>query len=702
MVVVIPPNLTASLIPTSEFILGKYPFENFNILQSLCYSSCFVDCNFVVSANTSSGKTIVGELIIADTIQKGKKSIFLCPLKALSDEKFTSWTDPDHFLSKYNIEIMTGDYKLDDQKLKKLQQADIIIMTSEMLDTRTRYLNNADNHWIYEVGTLIVDEAHLLHTSRGPALEVGLMRFTEYNQEARVVLLSATMTNTRELGEWLETLNNKETRMISTDWRPVELYKKYLRARGHEFSQKRIKSVQDIVAPLVCDYSTLALFATDPDPVRREVAKIRGKAIQNKEIEKEDKKTLVFVHAKEEGRKLCKELDKIGITSYFHNADLTQKDRKKLEEAFRKKDLNVLIATSTLAWGINMPAKNVIISGTMRGPTKIEDMDIAQSVGRAGRFGMYNRGDAFIICDADYKLPDSFMVCSQFNARSLTFHLIAEIYSRRVKTQKDIENWYLRTFAHKQGNIMGAKEALEKLLKCEAITLDLTTKEYSVTSLGKIARDMYINPIDVYIWKENFEQINDWNSHNQLAWALTNDITQFELDYIPKDMKQLAMLYKMACKLSPSPKNLSYGALFHYRLGKANKLYSEQQIIQLDQQIMSMWINVIRDLRRMFATVKRLNDLQKWGKDSELKTLQAQITYGVGPHLLELVSLPGIGETIANQLYEHGIDSIAKLEEGLDVLPTIIERKASVTRIKNALIEYKESLQHQSTIDFIE
>lgn len=179
MIEIIKETSKVDLVSTSDFKYGKYPFSHFNLLQSLYFPFHNQDKNGVITATTSAGKTICAELAIGHCLQSKKKAIFLCPLKALSQEKFDSWTDSEHFLSNFKIEILTGDHKLTESKLNSIRKADVVIMTSEMLDTRTRFSNSPSSDWLKEVDLLVVDEAHLLTTSRGPALEVGLMRFTE-------------------------------------------------------------------------------------------------------------------------------------------------------------------------------------------------------------------------------------------------------------------------------------------------------------------------------------------------------------------------------------------------------------------------------------------------------------------------------------------------------------------------------------------
>lgn len=677
-----------SLIPTSEFKYGKYSFEYFNYLQSTCYPYFNKDLNLVVAAATSAGKTIVAEQNIAYTVSKGQKAIFLSPLKAVTQEKYDDWTDERHYFSQWKVEILTGDYRLDSAKVKRLHDADIILLTSEMLDTRTRYINNEDNAWITQVGVLVVDEAHLLNTNRGAALEVGLMRFTEHNPKSKCILLSATMSNANIVGKWVKGLNGKETQVISTEWRPVDLHTHHVRMRSADIIPIRLSLAGKIISILQCPTHKLGNYLISSDSIEREVAQAR---MSSEGKDKASGKTLVFVHAKQEGRKLCTHLKNKGIRADFHNADLDKRSRNKLEARFKSEDLEVLIATSTLAWGINMPARHVIIMGNRRGPTTVDDIDIKQMIGRAGRYGMYNRGDAFILCSNSYQLDDEFTIHSQLeNKSTLAFHTVAEVYSRSIKTHEEAWNWFKRSFAAVEEEFDTTKEfpTLHDLSDIGAVVLG-DNSEFWVTPYGKIARDLYLNPYDVSAWRTNFNLLAEvdggWNSSANLAWALSNKVSSYDFAYVPKELKALVQQYQSECTFSVAPASSVYGAIFYYRLKRSQEAYSQDTMRAMDIVIAPYLQLILRDSGRTFGAIKRLDQLELWHRAKNLTVLQARIVSGVGEHLMELVSIPGVGETIATQLYKSGLTTLDKVKKNKDQLESFIVRKANITKVLRGL-----------------
>ena len=660
-------------VETSTYSLGSYPFPQFNYLQSLYHPFYDKDNNVLISAATSSGKTICAELSIAHAISQGKKAIYLSPLKALTSQKHDDWTDPSHYFSKLKIEILTGDHKLTEAKASSIKKSDLILMTSEMLDTRTRFISNDNNAWLRDVGVIVVDEAHLLTTNRGPALEVGLMRFSGINPTSRLMLLSATMTNYEEIGLWLEKLNNKETIVIPTEWRPVDLH-------NHQISaQDEYNSVTKLLQILTCSNKDLATHLTDTDKQNRTIAENRvAGGIDNK-------KTLVFVHTKTAGAHLVDALKSRGKDCHFHNADLDKPTRAKLEKRF-KEDLDILISTSTLAWGLNLPARNVVIVGERRGPEIVDPIDIAQMCGRAGRFGMYDRGDSYLV---NCQVPKTFKITSQLE-RVLSFHLIAEIYSGTFNTMTGAVEWLNRSyFSQSKGSLIKiAMQTLSSLISNRAI--EDNNGVYTVTPYGKIARDLYLDPSDINTWRSNFSYIDKnglWENNARLAWALSDGIKTISLDFVPQVLRGIAGVYKT--KLSAQGTNLGIGAILHYRLTRDN--YDARTTQDLDTAIAPYFQIFARDNGRVFNAIKRINILNKWDAENFIDALQARVVHGVGAHLLELVSIPGIGGTIATQLYKAGFRSLKDLIDNKDKLDQHITRKANVTRILNGLKQLEEN-----------
>ena len=312
------------LIETSEFpSYAKFPFKTFNPVQSRVLEIHDKDANAIIAAATSAGKTVCAEMMMSHEVRRrGGKAMYLAPLRALAKEKIDDWTDKSHHFGDLNLSICTGDYRLTPERRKELESANQILMTSEMLNSRCRNFKSEQNNWLKDVGTLVVDEAHLLTVpGRGDHLEVGLMKFSQIAPNARIVFLSATMPNVKQLAEWVSySLTQKDTYLINSKFRPCPLgihYETYY-DRG-SYDDKELEKV-NAALQIVMEYP--------------------------------DDKFLVFVHTKRTGQLMKKWLTEAGIKCEYHNADLEKSKRHKVEKDFREdKGMRVIVATSTLAWG---------------------------------------------------------------------------------------------------------------------------------------------------------------------------------------------------------------------------------------------------------------------------------------------------------------------------------------------------------------
>jgi helicase len=307
---------------TADFPYLNFSFEEFNKPQSKAVKFADQDCNLVVALNTSTGKTAVAMCFFGHEMatKNDTKCVYASPLKAISEERFAdlnNYSEWDHIPKMIN----TSDYMADTDDFEKSR---MIIVTSETLDSKSR---NEDIHgsWLKKVGVLVIDEMHLLdEPKRGAALEAGLVNFTRINQDARIIGLSATMSNASEIASWLKSLNGKPTYCVSSNWRPVTLNKIWI---GTPKGYDRWESEHNMIDAAV-------------DVV-----------LKNRED-----KTLLFVHSKRIGNNIVDALVSRDIKAAFYHSGLTPDERKILEEQFKNRlySLNVLVTTSALAQGVNL------------------------------------------------------------------------------------------------------------------------------------------------------------------------------------------------------------------------------------------------------------------------------------------------------------------------------------------------------------
>ena len=626
-------DVSGDRVPTSEYQDFQYPFESFNPVQSLVYPHRGEDRNMIVGANTTAGKTICAELLMDDVLAKGQRVIYLSPLKALTSEKYEDWQIR---FPNEKITIMTGDYTLSEQKKQELGKSRIIVMTSEMCDSRTRKYHSEKNFWMDQVGLVIVDESHILTTERGHAVESGIMRFTRLNPRARILFLSATMPNVAELGGWLSDLNGKETTVIFSTWRPVELQLNFMEypIALNKWGREDYWSSQEAKRQMVVD--TI--------------------------LSKPDEKFLCFVHDKGTGRDIVNRLAEHNIVAHFHSADLELKDRLEIEGQFQSKEngIRVLVSTSTLAWGRNLPARNVVICGVHRGINTVDELDIVQMAGRGGRFGIDDAGFVYLIIPqgSTNTWKDVFVnprpVLSVLNNHQImAFHALAEVSNKVIQCAGDLLNWYSRSLAFKQNSTFSREDA--EALSTELTEMQMIDEHFNITNLGRVSAMMYFSPYDIDAWHKNFGQIFEDNltvDDTTLAWAL-GDVPSNDMGYIPKpleqDVKELRWLLKNRGVTHTSNGIVSALAIYSQLSGQDGEAY-----------LKPFKRAVVFDIQRQVQAISMIDGMYAmWNQENLWKALPIRVQYGVGMEMIELVSIPGVGGVRAKKLWAHDIRTIA-------------------------------------------
>jgi len=631
------------LVPSKKYPFASWPFENFNPVQSRVFDYYNEDVNTLIAARTSAGKTVVAEMFLAQEIRKrGGKGMFLAPLRALAQEKIDQWTDLKYHFKDLKISICTGDYRLTKDRAAELAEADMIIMTSEMLNHRSRNFKSEQNNWLLDVGTLVIDESHLLTVpGRGDHLEVGLMKFTEINPKSRIVLLSATMPNVDQIAEWVSySLTKKQTYVLNSQYRPVPLNIHY---EIYDDSPRRYDQV--------------------------EASKVE-KAHEIIEDWYPDDKFLVFAHTKRTGELMKSTLRANGIKAEFHNADLDKDQRVTLERNFRTDPkFRVIIATPTLAWGLNLPARRVIVLGVHRGIQEVETYNVTQMVGRSGRLGIDPAGDAYVLIPESQeeawrkKLQKPQLIESQLlekdgeHNKILAFHLVSEIHHGYIQTNDDVQKWYERSLAYFQDKNLH-EYVVEKtldLLKDKG-ALKFEDDIWKVTSVGMIASMFYFSPFDVADLRNNFWRLftkgnQDHDYH--LAMALANTDTNRSNIVSRAEKEEMSLFSNRVRTLT--------GAEYTYpdSVIKAGYCYFNLLSGNNSANFAAVQRNYQFDYPRVSQVLLALDSMAgKWEQSGFLRTLEDRIRNGVPAHLVNLCQLPNIGKVRAKKLYDYGIKNV--------------------------------------------
>ncbi len=376
--------------------------------------------NLMLTIPTASGKSLVAHLTIAHRLKNdliNQKAIYVVPLKALASEKYDELKEVADVVG-LKVALAIGDRS---GEINSIEDSDILVCTSERLDSLLRNKSNL----ISNIGIIVSDEFHLLHDhSRGPTLEVLISRIRHKKPDTQIIALSATVGNSKELAKWLG------AELIQSEWRPVSLHSGTLTelqvkvhridGKGDEkwpepriIDGKKEKILEAALDDTIANNGQLLIFVNSRKSSQKEAREL-SKHILNRvknepNFDNGDKfinlnNISESINQNENSSPLGKKLSnsvKGGIA--FHHAGLSNQQRKKIEELFKSGDLFCIVATPTLAQGVNLPARRVIIRDVKRWsiaasrnmPMPI--MEIKQMLGRAGRPKYDKRGDAWII-----------------------------------------------------------------------------------------------------------------------------------------------------------------------------------------------------------------------------------------------------------------------------------------------------------------
>jgi helicase len=363
--------------------------------------------HIVVSAPTSSGKTMIGELAALRHTLGRKRALFLLPLKALVADKRRQF---EAVYGGFGLRIFEATGETDDITPLIRGRYDIALLTYEKFAA----LALTHPHLLAHAGIIVVDEVQMIaDASRGANLEFILtlirMRRRE-GIEPQVVALSAVIGDTGGLESWLG------GRLLRRTERPVPLAEGVLRADGSfryldpATGEDRVEtgvvqrqygknSSQDWIIPLVrklvAEGQQIIVFRetkSEARSVANYLAAALGLAAAAEAVAR-----MPIVDASQANGDLLADL-RCGVA--FHNADLQPIERRIIEEEFRRPNsgLRVIAATTTLAMGVNTPASTVIIAGLEHpGEKPYSVAEYKNLVGRAGRLGYAEKGTSYLL-----------------------------------------------------------------------------------------------------------------------------------------------------------------------------------------------------------------------------------------------------------------------------------------------------------------
>jgi helicase len=668
-----------SLYPPQELALSKGVMNGNNIL---------------VTTPTSSGKTLIGLMGMINILSKRKKIVYLTPLKALASEKFNEFKiikDLSCFKNrKIEIAISTGDY---DSSGTELIDKDIIILTNEKMDSILRH----DSNWIFDVGLFIIDEIHLLtERERGPTLEIILTKIKLMPQRPQIIGISATISNSDEIADWLK------CEPIQSKWRPTELiegvynYGKVTMNNGTTFEIDNIG---------VADNSSGGIIGLAMDSITNDGGQSLVFAETRKRTVSLAKKTSDIVlksldkssklSAQKIGAEILKQGDDTELNRTlsntvtkgvgFHHAGLGLKSRQIVEDAFRKGIIKILFATPTLAAGVNLPARRVVITSIFRydyeygGNVPLSVLQYKQLCGRAGRPAYDKYGEAIIITDSRTNPEDLYnhfvlgepepIVSQLMNETALRVHVLGVIASRPKILKSELLYFFEETFLskyHRNETISFEIDSLLHYLHDEGLII-MRKELLMPTRFGKRISLLYIDPKTGIHFKKNLDFYNS-NKYddgiNYLHWICDS------YDFYPKltlRQNEIESFERMFEK-----HDLGSHGLSNYDYSLKNMIILLEWMDESSEASLNEKFGVEPgDLYRMVETTYWLSYClyeiaQLIGRKDllpEIAKLRLRIKHGIKSELISLIKLEGIGRIRARALYKAGITSATEIDK---------------------------------------
>ena len=474
-------------------------FLFFNPMQTQIFHTLYhTSTNVLLGSPTGSGKTVAAELAMwwAFREKPGTKVVYIAPMKALVRERVQDWRNRLTRQMGLKLVELTGDNTPDTWTIR---DADIIITTPEKWDGVSRSWQTRG--YVRQVSLVIIDEIHLLGGDRGPILEIIVSRMnyiaSQSKDSVRLVGMSTACANATDLGNWLGVKEGLFNFRHSV--RPVPLQ---ISIDGFPEQRGFCPLMQSMNRP-----TFLAIKTHSPEkPVIVFVASRRQTRLTAKDLINlcgmEDNPRR-FVHMTEDDLQLnlsrvkdeaLREALSFGIG--LHHAGLVEADRQLAEELFANNKIQILVATSTLAWGVNLPAHLVVVKGTQYFDAQIEgykDMDLTdvlQMLGRAGRPQFDTSGIARIFTQeakkAFYKhfLHTGFPVESSLH-NVLDNQLGAEVSAGTIGTKQDALDYLTWTFffrrLHKNPSYYG---------------LDISSEDHNTIAAQQLASEFMVELVD--------------------------------------------------------------------------------------------------------------------------------------------------------------------------------------------------------------
>jgi helicase len=673
--------------------------------------------SLVVASPTASGKTMLALMAAYNKVKQGRKVVYLAPLRALASEKYGEFSEFNRFGIRSTIS--TGDY---DSSGEALGKSDIIVLTNERFDSVMRHKVS----WISSVGLFIADEVHLAgNDSRGPTLEMILTKVLHLGLDAQLLALSATISNAKEMSEWLRATP------VELDWRPVPLREgvyDYGRIVFTDGEQKEITR-STYGAPIDVAMDTLKgggqalVFAN----TRRRAVSLATRAaeLSQRYLSPEEKKAV-----SEASRRILTSGEETSLSrllaevvakgAAFHHAGLEAEHRRVVEEYYRARAIKLLAATPTLAAGVNLPARRVVIADLSRydaergGNAEISVLEYRQMAGRAGRPQYDDHGETVMVPppsqpSAEFlehysKEPPEPIRSRLADESAMRSHVLATVATGSGLSKADLDSLFSKT-------LLALQVRAEEMGKLTERPLGFLLAErlieshgglFYATDFGRRVSMLYIDPATGVMFRDSLRKAQSGRDYTTGILQLLAGSPDFEPKFPLRSKDYDQALAFMEEHSSEMLERHSSRAFADY-----------DRVLQDMRSVMALhgWIDEWReeqlltrlgvepgDMHRAVDNADWLlhafGELAKLYKAPEMvrqaDVLRRRVASGVSVELVELTTLQGVGRVRARALYTAGFRTLEDVKEASAEKLAMVEKvgTAVARRIKEQVSKY--------------
>ncbi|WP_211530823.1 ATP-dependent DNA helicase [Methanocalculus chunghsingensis] len=696
------PEGDLDLLPIPEPLRERYAAAGITALyppQITCISEgLFEGRNLLITIPTASGKTLVAEMAMHHQIAQGGKCLYVVPLKALASEKYEDFSGKG-----VRVGIATGDF---DRKDERLGRSDIIVATSEKVDSLLR--NRAG--WIDSVSLIVLDEVHLIgDESRGATLEMVITTMRSRNPAIQVIGLSATIGNPKELAKWLD------AGLVDSAWRPVSLREGvYYKGRiAFDDGEREVPSPKkdadtNLCLDTIAEGGQALVFVSS----RRNA---EGTAKRISAALRLDEPELTRIADAVEGSDDSSVGETLALCirhgAAFHHAGLSRDVRRLVEDGFRRGAIRVIASTPTLAAGLNLPARRVIIRDIHRfqageGMVPIPVREYRQMAGRAGRPGLDPYGEAILIGKdprSEKKLFEEFIhaqaedIDSQCAKRStLLSRILALVATREAGDTKAVTSFFRGSFyATRHKNLQYLDRLITRVIRdleeMEMI-VDLGSR-LEATQFGELTSRLYLDPRSAVMIAD---QLRGYEREGQ------ETITPFGILHLLSATPDMFRLYLRSAD-AELIETVAEEREGEFLIGRAEDAcpwlgYEEIACAIKNALVLENWIDevpiemiterfgigpgdihgVVEGILWLIHATREICRREIPALSKDVCDLEIRVKNGVKEELLPLIRLRGIGRIRARQLFNSGYTTPEALgAAGIDQIAPIIGRKTA-------------------------